>query len=195
MHLFLRDRRPRRRSAALILAVALAALVIAFAGLRVDLSLVRALLPWDATGAQQAGGDGDAARAPDAPAAAGAAEVRVQIALARTYADLDRRADGLALLDRLADKHPHDGEIAYARASLLAQSADREELETAFSFYEMAAAQAPRLAALARLYQGVIRMRLGDGPGALAIWREHLASGPEEPYRSLFEEAIARAGG
>lgn len=192
MHLFLRDRRPRWLSALLIAAAVFVVLAVALAWLRVDLYELRAFLssPWS-------GPEGErTAESPEiAPSAASSADVRAQIALAKSYADLGRRAEGLDLLARLADAHPEDGEIAYARASLLAQGTDRGELETAFALYEAAAARAPRLGALARLYQGMTRARLGDAPGALAIWRDQLALQPEAPYRSLFEDAIARAGG
>lgn len=181
MHLFLRDRRPPWLSMLRYAAAVSVVLAVVLAWLRVDLSELRAFLPSSSE-------DREAARDP-------AHDARERLALARTLADLGRRAEGLELLARLSRAHPEDGEIAFARAALLAQGDDRGELETAFALYATAAARAPRLDALARLHQGLIRARLGDAAGALAIWREQLALEPEEPYRSLFEEAVARTAG
>jgi len=190
MHLFLRDRRPRWLSALLGSAAVLAALAVALAWLRIDLpELHDVVAGWNGPEAQSGA---DASPAGDA--SAGSADIGSQIALARTYAELGQRADGLQLLERLALQHPQDGEIAFARASLLGQGSDPNELETAYDLYDVAVAHSPRLGTLARLHQGVIRARLGDADGALRIWRQQLALQPEEPYRSLFEEAIARAG-
>jgi hypothetical protein len=160
---------------------------------------------WNSLGTDQvANGAGNepSARAPslaellpgvEAKAAANPADIGTQILLAQTYAELDRRADGLEVLDRLGKAYPKDGEIAFARASLLSQGENPAELRRAFEFYARAASVTPRLTSLARLHQGEIRVRLGDRPGAVRIWQDHLARFPEESHRALFEAAIAQA--
>lgn len=184
MHLFLRDRRPRWRSALLIAG----AVVVVLAASRVDLAALRAFL----APADEAGPGEDTVLAKIEPAAADSPGIRARIALAWGYADLGRRSEGLDVLAHLRAAHPQDGEIAYAYASLLAQGSEAAELEGAFELYEAAALGAPQLAPLARLNQGLIRVRLGDASGGAAIWREQLAQQPAEPYRSLLENALAR---
>lgn len=129
----------------------------------------------------------------EAKAAADPANVGTQILLAQTYAELGRRAEGLTVLERLAKGRPKDGEVAFARASLLSQGDHAGELRSALEFYGRAATLAPKLTAIARLHQGEIRVRLGDRPGAVRIWQDHLARFPEEPRRDMFEAAIAQA--
>lgn len=199
MHLFLRDRRSRWLSVLLVAGLALLILAAALAWLRVDRSeILGFLVPWSApeVATKDAGGPDTSRDGNPAPAPAVASpDVRAQIALARSYADLGQRLDGLQVLERLAHAHPQDPEISFARASLLAQGSDPAELQTAFELYEAAASRSSRLGILARLHQGVIRVRLGDAPGGVRIWRDQLALQPDEPYRSLLEDAIARAGG
>jgi tetratricopeptide (TPR) repeat protein len=195
MHLFLHDRRPRWRSVLFASAAVFGVVAAALAWLRVDFAeMADFVARWNPS----ASGDSTVRGSETVPGNAGSAtpsaEVRSQLALAQTYAELGQRAEALHLLERLALANPEDGEIAFTRASLLGRGSDPGELETAFELYEAAAKQSPRLGALARLHQGVIRARLGDGAGALQIWREQLALQPEEPFRSLFEDAIARAG-
>lgn len=197
MHLFLRDRRRRWLSVLLVAAGVLLVLAAAFTWSRVDRSEILGFLAqWNGPEATQREGDISASLgSATSPSAAESADVREQIALARSYADLGQRLEGLQVLERLAQAHPQDGEIAFIHASLLSQGSDPAELETAFELYETAAARSPRLGDLARLHQGVIRVRLGDAPGGVRIWRDQLALQPEQPYRSLFQDAIARAGG
>lgn len=130
----------------------------------------------------------------EAKVAANPKDADARLLLAQTYGELGRRGDALRVFTKLVTESPNDGRVRFMQAELLMRGDSPAELRAAFDALGASIKIYPAASYLARLHQGEIKLRLGDKPTALRIWREQLQRlAPDDQHRSLFERAIANA--
>ena len=130
----------------------------------------------------------------EAKVAADPKNTDARLLLAQTYGELDRRADALRVLGKLVTERPGDGQIRFLHAELLMRGESRADLRAAFDGFAASIRTYPEAERFARLHQGEIRLRLGDKPGAVRLWRDYARRLPaDDPHRALFEHALAQA--
>lgn len=116
--------------------------------------------------------------------------------LAQSYAELGERGKSIEQYRIVHKQQPHDTQVTIHLATLLLESDKPAELNEAFQLLDEALRARPAVLPMVRLYQGDIRLRLGDAPGAVRIWKEYLSQAPAgDKRRALFENKIAAAGG
>lgn len=130
----------------------------------------------------------------EAKVATNPADIDQRVLLARTYAELGQRDKNLRTLRALRKDAPQNTEVVILLATALADGGDQKELREAYRVFDEAVRLKPAVAPMARLYQGEVLMKLGDGKGAVKLWKDHLRTMPAgDERRALFEQRIAAA--
>ncbi|HEY6094772.1 MAG TPA: tetratricopeptide repeat protein [Gallionellaceae bacterium] len=118
----------------------------------------------------------------------------LQLLLARTYQELGDRDKGIRLLRKLHQKEAGNLDISITLATQLVESSNPQDLQEADRLLEDAVRVKPQVAAMARLYQGDIQLKLGDRAKALQIWKAYVAKLPAgDEQRALYQERIKQA--
>jgi cytochrome c-type biogenesis protein CcmH/NrfG len=130
----------------------------------------------------------------EAKVAANPGDMDQRVLLARTYVELGQRDKGITALRALRKDAPQNTEVLILLATTLSGGGRPEELREALGVYDAAVQLKPAVAPMARLYQGEALEKLGDGKGAIKVWKEYLATMPtSDQRRALFEQHIAAA--
>lgn len=116
--------------------------------------------------------------------------------LAQSYAELGERDKSIEQYRIVHKQRPQDTQVTIHLATVLLDSNKPAELNEAFKLLDEALRAKPAVLPMVRLYQGEIRLRLGDAPGAVKIWKDYLSQAPaRDERRAMFERKIAEAGG
>ena len=115
--------------------------------------------------------------------------------LAQSYAELGERHKSIEQYRIVHKQPPQDTQLTIHLATQLLESDKTADLNEAFKLLDEALRAKPAVLPMVRLYQGDIRLRQGDAPGAVRIWKDYLAQAPaDDGRRALFERKIAEAG-
>lgn len=88
---------------------------------------------------------------------------------------------------------PRDNPTTILLATSLMQRGTPADLNKSYKLLENAVQVNPAVAPMARLYQGDIKLKLGDAAGAVKIWKAYIGKMSEgDPRRAMFEEKIAQ---
>jgi cytochrome c-type biogenesis protein CcmH/NrfG len=116
--------------------------------------------------------------------------------LAQTYNELGKTDKAIEQFRILGKQSPGDNETRILLATSLINRSAPADLSEASKLLDDAVRAKPAVAPMARLYQGEIRMKLGDRPGAIKIWKDYVGQmSAADPRRQMFEEKIAQASG
>jgi cytochrome c-type biogenesis protein CcmH/NrfG len=116
--------------------------------------------------------------------------------LAQSYAELGERDKSIEQYRIVHKQTPQDTQVTIHLATVLLDGNKPAELNEAFKLLEEALRAKPAVLPMVRLYQGDIRLRLGDAPGAVKIWKDYLSQAPKnDERRVMFERKITEAGG
>jgi cytochrome c-type biogenesis protein CcmH/NrfG len=85
-----------------------------------------------------------------------------QLLLAQTYKELDNRPKSLSLLRSLNKQAPKNAQVKITLATILMTGTDKQELKDALVLFDEAIKLKPDVASMARMYQGEIRVKLGN---------------------------------
>lgn len=85
-----------------------------------------------------------------------------QLLLAQTYKELDNRPKSLNLLRSLNKQAPKNAQVKITLATILMTGTDKQELKDALVLFDEAIKLKPDVASMARMYQGEIRVKLGN---------------------------------
>lgn len=132
----------------------------------------------------------------EAKVAANPKDVDQRLLLAQTYSELGQRDKGIKELRIVHRAEPKNTEVTILLGAALMESDARKDLNEAFALLDEAVRLKPAVSPMARLYQGDIRMKLGDTRDAVKIWQDylnHMSAGDQR--RGMFEEKIAAATG
>lgn len=114
--------------------------------------------------------------------------------LAQTYAELGDHEKSITQWRVLRKQQPQEAEPMIMLAMSLLMRAAPADLKESSALLEEVARKKPGALPMVRLYQGEIRLKQGDAPGAVKIWKGYLAQmAPTDPRRGMFEERIAQA--
>ncbi len=114
--------------------------------------------------------------------------------LAQSYAELGERDKSIEQYRIVRKQQPQDTQLTIHLATQLLESDKPAELNEAFKLLDEALRAKPAVLPMVRLYQGDIRRRLGDAPGAVKIWKDYLTQAPAgDGRRVMFERKIAEA--
>jgi cytochrome c-type biogenesis protein CcmH/NrfG len=132
----------------------------------------------------------------EAKVAANPGDASQRMLLAQTYAELGQRDKSIEQLRAVRKQTPGDTEATILLATSLLERGGAADLKESFALLDAAVRAKPAVVPMARLYQGEIRMKLGDKAGAVKIWKDHVAQmSAGDPRRSMFQERIEQAGG
>ena len=124
--------------------------------------------------------------------AANPKDIDQRLLLAQTYNEVGQRDKGLKTLRAIHRDAPANNHATILLATSLMQGNNPAELRESFTLLDEAVRARPPVAVMARLYQGEIRVRLGDAAGARKIWRDQLAKMPaEDKRRAMYESKLA----
>jgi cytochrome c-type biogenesis protein CcmH len=132
----------------------------------------------------------------EAKVAANPKDVGQRLLLAQTYNELGQRDKGIKELRIVNRAEPKNTEVTILLGAALMESDSRTDLSEAFSLLDEAVRLKPAVSPMARLYQGDIRVKLGDTQGAVKIWQDylnHMSAGDQR--RAMFQDRIAAATG
>jgi len=85
-----------------------------------------------------------------------------QLLLAQTYSELDNRAKSIKLLRALNKQAPKNAQVKITFATILMKSEDKQELKEASQLFDEAIKLKPDAASMAKMYQGEIKVKLGN---------------------------------
>jgi len=132
----------------------------------------------------------------EAKVAANPKDVDQRLLLAQTYNELGQRDKGTRELRIVHRADPKNTEVTILLGAALMESDSRKDLNEAFALLDDAVRLKPAVSPMARLYQGDIRLKLGDTQGAVKIWQDYLNhTSAGDQRRAMFEEKIAAATG
>ena len=123
-------------------------------------------------------------------------DVDQRLLLAQTYNELGQRDKAIHELRIVHRAQPKNTEVTILLGTALMEGDSRQDLNESFALLQDAVRLNPAVSPMARLYQGDIRIKLGDTRGAIRIWQDyltHMSAGDQR--RSMFEEKIAVATG
>ena len=129
----------------------------------------------------------------EAKVAANPKDVDQRLLLAQTYKELGKRDKAVHELRIVHRAQPKNIEVTILLGTALMEGESRQDLNEAFSLLDEAVRQKPAVSPMARLYQGDIRVKLGDTKGAIRIWQDYLNhTSAGDQRRGMFEEKIAQ---
>jgi cytochrome c-type biogenesis protein CcmH/NrfG len=132
----------------------------------------------------------------EAKVAASPRDTSQRMLLAQTYMELGQTDKGIGQLRQLRQQTPGDVEVTILLATALMQRANAADLKEASSLLDAALRAKPAVVPMVRLYQGEIRMKLGDTAGALKIWKQYVGQmSAGDPRRQMFLQRIEQVGG
>jgi cytochrome c-type biogenesis protein CcmH len=132
----------------------------------------------------------------EAKVAANPKDVDQCLLLAQTYSELGQRDKAIKELRIVHRVEPKNTEVTILLGAALMESESRRDLNEAFSLLDEAVRLKPAVSPMARLYEGDIRLKLGDSRGAVKIWQDYLNhTSAGDQRRAMFEEKIAAATG
>lgn len=124
--------------------------------------------------------------------AANPKDIDQRLLLAQTYNEVGQRDKGLKTLRAIHRDAPANSSATILLATTLMNGNNPAELRESFTLLDEAARARPAVEVMARLYQGEIRVRLGDPAGAKKIWSDQLAKMPAgDPRRAMYESKLA----
>lgn len=85
-----------------------------------------------------------------------------QLLLAQTYSELDNRTKSIKLLRKLNLQTPKNAQVKITFATILMKSEDKQELKEASQLFEEAIKLKPEATSMAKMYQGEIKVKLGN---------------------------------
>jgi len=85
-----------------------------------------------------------------------------QLLLAKTYYELDNRSKSLTLLRSLSKKAKNNNDVKITLATTLMSGTDKQELTEAYQLLDEAVKLNPEVVKMARMYQGQIKLKLGE---------------------------------
>lgn len=85
-----------------------------------------------------------------------------QLLLAQTYSELDNRAKSIKLLRALNKQAPKNAQVKITFATILMKSDDKQELKESSQLFDEAIKLKPEAASMAKMYQGEIKVKLGN---------------------------------
>jgi cytochrome c-type biogenesis protein CcmH/NrfG len=132
----------------------------------------------------------------EAKVAANPKDVGQRLLLAQTFNELGQRDKGIRELRIIHRAEPKNTEVTILLGAALMESDSRTDLNDALSLLDEAVRLNPAVSPMARLYQGDIRVKLGDTQGAVRIWQDylnHMSAGDQR--RTMFQDRIAAATG
>lgn len=94
--------------------------------------------------------------------AANPENVDQQLLLAQTYSELDNRTKSIKLLRALYKQAPKNAQVKITFATILMKSDDKQELKEASQLFDEAIKLKPEAASMAKMYQGEIKVKLGN---------------------------------
>jgi len=132
----------------------------------------------------------------EAKVAANPLDANLRRLLAQTYTELGQHDKGVEHLRVLHKQAPSDNPTTILLATSLMQRGTPADLNESYKLLEGAVQANPAVAPMARLYQGDIKLKLGDVAGAVKIWKGYIGKmSAGDPRRAMFEEKIAQASG
>lgn len=127
----------------------------------------------------------------EAKVAANPRDTGQRLLLAQTYIELGQSAKGIGQLRQLRKQAPGDVETMILLATALLERGAPADLKESSALLDAALRARPAVMPMVRLYQGEIRLRLGDTAGALKIWREYVGRmSAGDPRRQMFVQRI-----
>jgi cytochrome c-type biogenesis protein CcmH/NrfG len=130
----------------------------------------------------------------EAKVAANPDDADLQVLLAQTYVELDRREKATQLLDKLDRRFPGDDRVPFIRASTLMENDDAADLRKAIHLFEEGTRRRPAVLHMARLHQGQILIKLGDRKRAITLWQDFITTlRAGDARRTLIEAELAKA--
>lgn len=115
--------------------------------------------------------------------------------LAQTYMELGQSDKGIDQLRQLRKQTPGDAEVMILLAIALMQRGNTADFKDASSLLDAALRAKPAVMPIVRLYQGELRMKLGDTAGAVRIWKQYVGQmSAGDPRRQIFLQRIEQAG-
>lgn len=124
--------------------------------------------------------------------AANPKDIDQRLLLAQTYTEVGQRDKGLKTLRAIHRDAPTNSSATILLATALMNGNNPAELRESFTLLDEAVRVRPAVEVMARLYQGEIRVRLGDPAGAKKIWSDQLAKMPAgDPRRAMVESKLA----
>lgn len=114
--------------------------------------------------------------------------------LAQTYMELGQPDKGIEHHRTLHKQAPSDNPTRILLATALMQRGSPADLSESYKLLDSALRANPAVAPMVRLYQGDIKLKLGDSAAAIKIWKDHVGKmSAGDPRRAMFEEKIAQA--
>lgn len=129
----------------------------------------------------------------EAKVAANPGDIGQRLLLAQTYSEVGKHDESLQTLRAIHKDAPADTRATILLATQLIESDSPKDLREAFALLDDAVRRKPGVEVMARLYQGDIRIKLGDMEGAQAIWRKELTRlAGDDPRRAMYETKLAQ---
>lgn len=132
----------------------------------------------------------------EAKVAANPRDTSQRMLLAQTYMELGQSDKGVEQLRQVRKQTPDDVEVTILLATALMERGNVADLKESSALLESALRAKPAVMPMVRLYQGEIRVKLGDTAGALKIWKQYVGQmSVGDPRRQMFLERIEQVGG
>lgn len=114
--------------------------------------------------------------------------------LAQTCIELGQYDKGVEHLRVLHKQAPHDNPTTILLATSLMQRGTPADLSESYKLLDDAVQANPAVTPMARLYQGDIKLKLGDAAGAVKIWKGYIGKmSAGDPRRTMFQEKVEQA--